>query len=345
MVNHKSNTQTKKNIILIPSKLKKIIGLAGVAEHENTKAQKFSRRFSYVVLVALIAVVIQLITPFSSDIVDFEFSFLIWLVFTVEFLVSLYLVNDRIQYAISNWLNLVIILLTIPWFIFNGDWVVILRALRLLLFIKVFEQVFEDVIIVLNRNRFGMVLIVAAIFIIISGSIFSNIEDIDFEEGLWYALVTVTTVGYGDVVPHTESGHIFGALLIMLGVVLFSLVTANISAFLVGAEQKKIERDILNLVQAMEINIEKQSIENEQHVTKMITEISSRLYEVEQKINQSRAEHLREQVLEVEQKRLKENEQLQDRILAGQQEIMALMNKLSNEMTLDNAGNSSKNEK
>lgn len=320
---------TKKAKIKIPHRFKQIIGLAGVAENENASAQKFSRRFSYVVLAALVAVIIQLITDVSevTDL-DFEFSFAIWLIFTIEFSVSLYLVNDKKRYIISNWLNLMIIILTTPWIVFGGNWAAIFRALRLLLFIKVFEQIFADVIVVLNRNRFGMVLLVAAIFIVISGGIFSSIENTSFKTGLWYALVTVTTVGYGDVVPHTEPGRMFGTLLIILGVVLFSLVTANISAFLVGAEQKKIERDILHLVQSMEINLEKQNLDQDKYTNKMIQNLTEQMKELEERMTQSRKNHLQEQLFALEQKRLKENEALQEHVIAGQQEILALMAKL-----------------
>jgi len=62
-------------------------------------------------------------------------------------------------------------------------------------------------------------------------------------DGMWWAWVTVATVGYGDIVPHNGAGRLFGAFLILLGVVLVSLLTANLSAFLIGGEVERVERE------------------------------------------------------------------------------------------------------
>jgi len=61
--------------------------------------------------------------------------------------------------------------------------------------------------------------------------------------GMWWAWVTMATVGYGDVVPHSAAGRLFGSLLILFGVVLLSLLTANLAAFFIGTDVDKIEKD------------------------------------------------------------------------------------------------------
>jgi voltage-gated potassium channel len=57
-------------------------------------------------------------------------------------------------------------------------------------------------------------------------------------DGLWWAIVTVATVGYGDVVPVTEWGRIIGVLVIVVGVILLSVITANISSRFISAQAK-----------------------------------------------------------------------------------------------------------
>ena len=55
----------------------------------------------------------------------------------------------------------------------------------------------------------------------------------------WWALVTITTVGYGDVVPHSTLGRIVGLILMLSGVVLVSLFTATIASIFVERKIKE----------------------------------------------------------------------------------------------------------
>lgn len=60
-----------------------------------------------------------------------------------------------------------------------------------------------------------------------------------FEDALWWSLVTVATVGYGDIVPKTEFGRIFASLTILSGVILISMFTATISSVFVARKIKE----------------------------------------------------------------------------------------------------------
>jgi voltage-gated potassium channel Kch len=56
-------------------------------------------------------------------------------------------------------------------------------------------------------------------------------------DGLWWSLVTLATVGYGDIVPHTAWGRVVGAAVIVVGVTFLSLLTATITTYFVSADQ------------------------------------------------------------------------------------------------------------
>jgi voltage-gated potassium channel len=64
------------------------------------------------------------------------------------------------------------------------------------------------------------------------------------EDGLWLAFTTASTVGYGDVIPTTRWSRLF-SVVVVLGFAILSLVTASISAKLVGTQERRMERDIL----------------------------------------------------------------------------------------------------
>lgn len=85
---------------------------------------------------------------------------------------------------------------------------------------------------------------------LIAGSAFSIIRTDPTEfptlfDGLWWAITTITTVGYGDIVPESSEGRIIGIVLMFSGVGLLAILTASIAALLmsedVEAEEQRIE--------------------------------------------------------------------------------------------------------
>ena len=58
-------------------------------------------------------------------------------------------------------------------------------------------------------------------------------------DSFWWAMQTVTTVGYGDVVPENTTGRIIGALLMLNGIALIGIVTAAVTAALVEQARRR----------------------------------------------------------------------------------------------------------
>jgi voltage-gated potassium channel len=68
----------------------------------------------------------------------------------------------------------------------------------------------------------------------------------DFGTGVWWAIVTLATVGYGDVVPHTGWGRVVGSVVIVIGVTFISFLIAIVTSYFISAEQEEkaqVERD------------------------------------------------------------------------------------------------------
>ena len=64
-----------------------------------------------------------------------------------------------------------------------------------------------------------------------------------FGTGAWWAIVTLATVGYGDVVPHTAWGRVIGSGVIVLGVTFLSFLTATVTSYFVSSEQEATRED------------------------------------------------------------------------------------------------------
>jgi len=69
----------------------------------------------------------------------------------------------------------------------------------------------------------------------------------DFVTALWWSVSTVTTVGYGDVVPGSPAGRLVGTMLMFVGIGSFALLTAVAASAIVvgevGDEERRIERE------------------------------------------------------------------------------------------------------
>lgn len=89
----------------------------------------------------------------------------------------------------------------------------------------------------------GMTLVLA----LSAGVIVRIIDHKDFTSlgnALWWSIVTLATVGYGDIVPHSTWGRIVGSLVIVLGVTFLSVLTATVTSYFVSANQDDFAADV-----------------------------------------------------------------------------------------------------
>ncbi len=97
------------------------------------------------------------------------------------------------------------------------------------------------------RPRYAAYIIVALWFgaVVIWGVVEHLVDDQTFPTvwlGMWWALQTVTTVGYGDVVPQSDVGRVFATLLMLGGLAFLSVVTATITSSFVARRQSELQQ-------------------------------------------------------------------------------------------------------
>jgi voltage-gated potassium channel len=116
-----------------------------------------------------------------------------------------------------------------------------------------------------------------ALLAIAVGFVATLIDREDFpslEVGIWWAIVTLGTVGYGDVVPHTTWGRVFGSVVIVFGVTFISFLTASVTSFFLAAEQESQAR----------IDREQRAAE-EEATRELLRELGSRLGAIEARLD------------------------------------------------------------
>jgi len=93
---------------------------------------------------------------------------------------------------------------------------------------------------VASRRVFAYLAGATATIGILAGVLVTIIDHKDFPtvgDGIWWAIVTLGTVGYGDIVPHTGWGRVVGAVVIVVGVTFISFLTATVTSMFVSADQ------------------------------------------------------------------------------------------------------------
>jgi voltage-gated potassium channel len=100
---------------------------------------------------------------------------------------------------------------------------------------------------VVNRRVFPYLAVVTLALGLLAGFVVTLVDRKDFPtfgDGVWWAIVTLGTVGYGDIVPHTAWGRVVGSIVIVFGVTFIAFLTATVtSAFVSSAEQEERERE------------------------------------------------------------------------------------------------------
>ena len=110
-----------------------------------------------------------------------------------------------------------------------------------------------------NNKRLRTVLSLILFFIGIFGFIFFITEpDVkSYSDGLWWALVTITTVGYGDITPLTSLGRLVASALMFLGLGLIASLTAVISVkFIQSFVDRHTNDDVLEKLEEMQKDID-----------------------------------------------------------------------------------------
>jgi voltage-gated potassium channel len=189
-------------------------------------------------------------------------NWLIWGVFAVE-LAAVLLVAERKGAALrAHWLDVAIVAVTIPLF---GE---LLASLRLIRLARLLRLLRAGVIIgrALQAERrltsgdvFRFVALLTLFLVVVAGAAQAAFNAGEFDsiwDGVWWAVTTATTVGYGDLYPTSVQGRLIGMVVMLLGIGFLSVLTATIASYFIqndtGSNEvldtlRRIEADLAEL--------------------------------------------------------------------------------------------------
>jgi len=242
--------------------------------------ERFERATDLPLLVLAVAMVPLLVVPLLVDLPDpvdatvVALDWAFWAVFLLEYVVRLVLTPRRGRFVVRNWPDLLIVAVPLlrPLRLVRSARALrslrlvrsarALRSLRLVRLAAVLGQIDHDARRLVARHKLHYSVLVTGIVVLgAAGAAFLAEEraggPIDsLGDALWWAITTVTTVGYGDTYPVTPAGRGIAAFLMMAGIAFFGVLTANIAAFFIdhepsAADQQKYD-EILHRLDTIE---------------------------------------------------------------------------------------------
>lgn len=214
---------------------------------ETTAGQRFDIVLIYAILISVLLVMLS-----TVDEIDHSYHNLIFyaewgftILFTIEYLVRLYCSPQPIKYFRSFYgiIDLLSILPTyITFFFGSGGFLIVVRLLRVMRIFRVLKLVrfvkeanILTRAMILSRHKIIVFMFIICILTTIFGSLMYVIEGPEngfssIPKSIYWAIVTITTVGYGDIAPQTFIGQILASLTMLMGYAIVAVPTGIITA-------------------------------------------------------------------------------------------------------------------
>ena len=199
--------------------------------------KKLDLILTILVIIDILLILGSVLFNLSNELFSFILLFdtFLCIILIINFIMKLRRSQNKRLFLSNNWLDLFaslpIALLILPFLsstLYAYHVIVLVRFLRLILLLKVFSKFVDGFLAATYLDK-----VIATFIVIILGSTLAlyyfDPSITSIFDAVWYVFQTITTVGYGDMIPTSPAGKFVGLILLIAGVLMFSIVTASFS--------------------------------------------------------------------------------------------------------------------
>lgn len=214
---------------------------------ETRAGRGFDVVLLYAIIISIVVVMLESVQELRSKYLELfliiEWSFTI--LFTVEYLLRIWISHEPKKYAFSA-LGIIDLLALLPTFLSvfmtGGSYLMVIRAIRLLRVFRILKLTryldeAQSLREAMKSSVHKILIFMGAVstLVIITGTLMYLIEGgengfTSIPKSIYWAVVTVTTVGYGDIAPETILGQSFATILMLMGYAIIAVPTGIVTS-------------------------------------------------------------------------------------------------------------------
>ncbi|HRZ95936.1 MAG TPA: ion transporter [Paludibacter sp.] len=217
-----------------------------IFENDTKAGRAFDVALLWSILISVLLTIIDSIAYINLHFRD-EFYFVEWIftiLFTIEYLLRIYSSEKPLKYIFSFW-GLIDLLAILPTFLsiffYKYHYLFVVRILRLLRVFRVLKLVrFNRESSSLMRSlkassyKIGIFILAILAIVVLLGSLMYVVEGEEngftsIPQSIYWAIITITTVGYGDIVPHTIMGKFISSFSMLIGYAIIAVPTGIVT--------------------------------------------------------------------------------------------------------------------